>query len=59
LRSELGIMQEIVNQTLESIEESDVRQGICPACPYPEARPEPTGETSRSKRRAKEESHHE
>jgi transposase len=54
LRRDLGIMQEIVNQTLGSIEESDVRRGICPACPYPEARLEPDGEMNGRKRRGKE-----
>ena len=40
---------------LQAITEDDVRRGICPSCPYPEASLEPNTGLSASKRRADEE----
>ena len=37
LRQELQLLGQIKNETLDKIDESDVRRAICPACPYPEA----------------------
>ena len=37
LRRDLHLMDQITEQKRAEISESDVRQSICPACPYPEA----------------------
>jgi hypothetical protein len=37
LRSDLQLAYEIVAKVCRSIEESDIRRGMCPGCPYPEA----------------------
>jgi hypothetical protein len=55
LHRDLALTEEVLNRKLESFDESDIRRGICPACPYPEARPEPDMGTERTNRRAKEE----
>ena len=37
LRQDMGLMEEIVGDSLDSVSEDELRRGICPACPYPEA----------------------
>ena len=37
LRQELSLMEQIKNEALAKINESDVRRAICPVCPYPGA----------------------
>ncbi|MDA1279330.1 MAG: hypothetical protein O3B95_04730, partial [Chloroflexi bacterium] len=37
LRQELSLMEQIKNEALAKIDESDIRRAICPVCPYPEA----------------------
>lgn len=53
LRQDMRLMQGIVEKAVGAIKESDIRRGICPACPYPEASPELNASPSPSKRRAK------
>ena len=59
LRRDMMLMGGIVHDTLRAITEDDVRQGICPACPYPEAGLEPNTGRGVSKRLPKEEVTHE
>ena len=42
LRRDMLLMQGIVNKTLESVTDEEIRLGICPTCPYPEAKVEIT-----------------
>ena len=52
---DLGYVGEIYQEALNRVTEHELRQRICPACPYPEAGLEPNTGPSPSKRRAKEE----
>jgi hypothetical protein len=54
LRRDMMLMQGIVGKAVGAVSEDDIRRGICPACPYPEASPELNAIPSASKRRAKE-----
>ena len=51
----MELMIEIVYKVLESITEDEIRKGICPACPYPEASLGPNTDPSAIKGRADEE----
>ena len=55
LRQDMGLMDGILEKEVQAIRENDVRRGICPTCPYPEASLEPLSGPSLSKRRADEE----
>ncbi len=55
LRQDMGLIDGILDKKLRAITEDDVRRGICPSCPYPEASLEPNTGPSASKRRADEE----
>jgi len=37
LRQDMGLIDGIFGKAVEAITEDDIRRGICPACPYPEA----------------------
>ena len=41
LRHDMMLMQGVVGKSLEAITADEIRRGICPACPYPEASLEP------------------
>jgi len=51
LRQDMGLIDGILDKKLRAITEDDVRRGICPSCPYPEASLEPNSGPSASKRR--------
>ena len=55
LRQDIGLIDGILEKTVKAITEDDIRRGICPTCPYPEANLEPNAGPSASKRRADEE----
>ena len=55
LRQDMELIDGILDEKLHAITEDDVRRGICPLCPYPEASLEPNTGRSASKRRADEE----
>lgn len=41
LRLDMGLIDGILNEELQAITGDDIRRGICPSCPYPEATLEP------------------
>ncbi len=55
LRQDMGLMDGILDKEVQAITGDDVRRGICPTCPYPEASLEPNAGPIASKRRADEE----
>jgi len=55
LRQDMMLMEGIVEKTLEAITEDEIRRGICPACPYPEATLEQITASNGRTRRAKQE----
>lgn len=55
LRRDMGFLKEIVRTEVAKVDEPLIRQGICPSCPYPEARDElqtkqTTGKRSETRR---------
>ena len=55
LRQDIGLIDGILDKTLQDITEDDIRRGICPTCPYPEAGQEFDVGPSPRKRSAKKE----
>ena len=55
LRQDMELIDEILDKEVQAITEDDVRRGICPTCPYPEANLELNTGPSTSKRRADKE----
>ncbi len=55
LRQDMELIDGILDKEVQAISGDDVRRGICPRCPYPEASLEPLAGPSVSKRRAEEE----
>ena len=47
LRQDLGLIDGILEKAVQAITEDDIRRGICPACPYPEASLEPNADPKR------------
>ncbi len=47
LRQDLGLIDGIVEKTVQALTEDDIRRGICPTCPYPEASLEPNAGPNR------------
>jgi transposase-like protein len=46
---DLGLMQTVLLEAIANVQESEKRRGICPACPYPEARADPSPSQELSK----------
>ena len=44
---DLCLLGAVLSETLGSVQEEDVHQSICPACPYPEAGAGPAKEASK------------
>ena len=59
LRQDMGLIQEVLYKEKETITEDEVRGGICPACPYPEASLDLTESPGCKKTRSTKESQHE
>ena len=59
LRQDMGLIQEVLYKEKETITEDEVRRGICPACPYPEASLDLTESPGGKKTRSTKESQHE
>ena len=55
LRQDMELIDEILDKEVQAITKDDVRRGICPTCPYPEANLELNTGPSISKRRADKE----
>ncbi len=55
LRQDMELIDGILDEKLQAITEDDVRRGICPSCPYPEASLEPIAGPIANKRRTEEE----
>ena len=55
LRQDIELIDGILDKEVQAISEDDVRRGICPTCPYPEASLEPIASPIANKRRAEEE----
>jgi hypothetical protein len=52
---DLGLFQQVLTKTVDSVSEEEIRRRICPVCPYPEAQQEPDSDTGKRKRRARPE----
>ena len=53
LSRDLRYMDQIVQRNMQAVSYDDVRRGICPGCPYPEAREESEGAEKQSKHSAR------
>ena len=55
LRQDMELIDGILDKEVQAISGDDVRRGICPRCPYPEASLEPLAGPSGGNRRLEEE----
>jgi hypothetical protein len=53
LSRDLSYMDEIVQRSMQAVSNDDIRRGICPGCPYPEAREASEGAEKQSKHSAR------
>ncbi len=53
LRRDLGLLQQVLTNTVSSVSEEEIRRRICPACPYPEAQQELNSDTGKRERQAR------
>ena len=55
LRQDMKLIDAILDKEVQAISGDDVRRGICPRCPYPEASLEPLAGPRGGNRRLEEE----